>query len=137
MIIFHTSQKIIDFQSKKFEGYSFKFPESGLHRTQHEKLVKTYLDLHAQGETVNIVTHSGYLFWSLLAEGLKTYSLKRTELYICYYITHDIFEKFHLGPRFEMSGLMLNVWDSGGKYQQEVYHTYGIGKTDKITKVFE
>lgn len=138
MIIFHTSAKDIDFSSKKFDGYTFKFPDAFLHYSHHAKLAPAFLDLHCQNEIVNIVTHSGYLFWATLEQGLIKNCLKRKDLFITYWSSNTINHSFNLGPKFEMSGIMGAAHWDGGKHRANVYDLYGLYKTDKVSlKDFE
>lgn len=133
-IIFHTASSDVDFASKKFKGVTFKFPDAFMHYSQHYKLSSFFLELHSKGEEVNIITYSGYLFWSTLEQGLIKNIIKRKDLFINFWINDLINHKFNLGPKFEMSGIMSNSHWDGGKHRSNVFNMYGLYKTDKVSQ---
>lgn len=134
MIHVHTSSFDVDFNSKKFNGWTFKFPEKSIFWKNHCKISEKLLALHETGEEVHVITLSGYIFWSLVEQGLTRGTLKRQDLIMHYHLSDEVDNVSYLGPNLEMSAIYGGAHWEGGHHLANVRNMMGFYKGDQVNK---
>ncbi len=134
MIHIHTSQYDINFDKMNFLGPCFKFPEHKVHWTKQGTIAPEILELHESGKDVHVITLSGYVFWSIVEQGLTRKTLKRSDLKIHYHRSDDVINVSTIGPNLELSAELSSHWDGGGKHIANVRSMMGFYKGDQVSK---
>jgi len=134
MIHIHTTSYNIDFDSFSFSGHVFKFPEHKVHWSKQHKIAPQILEVHESGKDAHVITLSGYVFWSIIEQGLSRGTLKRDDLKIHYYRSEQIINVSGIGPNLELSAELYSHWDNGGQHLANVRDMMGFYKGDQVNK---
>lgn len=133
MIHVHTS-KNLDLSNVDFGKFCFKYPEHKIHWTNQHKSVSAILELHESGHEVHVITLSGYVFWSIIEQGLTRGTLRRKDFAIHYHRSTDVKNTSYVGPNLEMSAELDSHWDGGGPQIANVRSMMGFYKGDQVNK---
>jgi hypothetical protein len=134
MIHIHTSKYDIDFDKMSFLGPCFKFPEHKVHWTKQGSIASEILKLHESGKDVHVITLSGYVFWSIIEQGLTRKTLHRNDLKIHYHRSEDVINISGIGPNLELSAELNSHWDGGGHHIANIRSMLGFYKGDQVNK---
>lgn len=78
MISIHVSQNLLDV---KLNDWTFRYPERNLTDFEQKDFAQSVLDLHNSGKTINLITRSGIIFWTL-AQAIAEEKINRKDLII-------------------------------------------------------
>jgi hypothetical protein len=136
MIHIHTSKQDVGFDKMTFVGLGpcIKYPEHKTHWTKQHAIAPQILELHESGKDVHVITLSGYVFWSILEQGLVRGTLKRNDFKIHYYRSEEVVNVSGIGPNLELSAELSSHWDGGGQHIANVRSMLGFYKGDQVNK---